>query len=74
MLNRVSWEIVIWIYVTFDNNFETQNDFAKYLKRRVVGIIRQRERQRVSVQEPRGLPDVGYNQLLLQKHLKTRVI
>ena len=29
---RVHSEIVVWIYDTFDNNFEIKNDFTKYLK------------------------------------------
>ena len=29
---RIPTEIVIWIYDTFDNNLEIENDFTKYLK------------------------------------------
>ena len=28
---RVPPEIVVWIYDTYDNNFEIVNDFTKYL-------------------------------------------
>ena len=28
----VSLKVVVWIYYTFDNNFEIENDFANYLK------------------------------------------
>ena len=29
---RVTHEIVVCIFFTFDNNFEIENDFTKYLK------------------------------------------
>ena len=36
---RVSREIVVWTYGTFDNNTGIMKDFEKYLKRRVVGNV-----------------------------------
>ena len=31
--SRVSREIVVWIYNTFDNNLEIKHDLTKYLKK-----------------------------------------
>ena len=30
--SRIPQDYVVWIYNTFDNNFEIQNGFTKYLK------------------------------------------